>query len=87
MTARTPFWQSVDSLRQLETTIIHAGEKGITIADLQAATGLSRRTIDRNLNALRDLGSGIYHDDSAGRVARLWSLRADQAVFRQGVRR
>ena len=87
MTTRTPFWQSVDSLRQLETTIIRAGEDGTTIADLQTATGLSRRTIDRNLNALRELGSGIYHDDSAGRVARRWSLRADQAVFRQGVRR
>ena len=86
-TTRTPFWQSVDSLRQLETTIIDGGVDGITIADLQAVTGLSRRTIDRNLNALRELGSGIYHDDSAGRVARRWSLRADQAVFRQGVRR
>ena len=86
MTTRTPFWRSVDSLRQLETTIIAAGEDGITIADLQAATGLSRRTIDRNLRALQELGSGIYHDGSAGRVARRWSLRADQAVFRQGVR-
>ena len=90
MTTRTPFWQSVDSLRQLETTIIAAGEDGITIADLQAATGLSRRTIDRNLNALQSLGSGIVHDDSGGRVARHWMLRADQSVFRwmmrQGVR-
>ena len=86
MTTRTPFWRSVDSLRHLETAIIAAGEDGITIADLQTATGLSRRTIDRNLNALRDLGSGIYHDDSAGRVARRWALRADQAVFRQEVR-
>lgn len=86
MTTRTPFWKSVDSLRQLETTIIDAGVDGITIADLQAATGLSRRTIDRNLNALQQLGSGLTHDDSAGRVARLWSLQADQAVFRQGVR-
>ena len=87
MTKRTAFWESVDSLRHLETTIIAAGEDGITIADLQAATGLSRRTIDRNLRALQELGSGIYHDDSAGRVARLWSLRAQDAVFRQGVRR
>ena len=86
MTKRTAFWESVWSLRHLETTIIRAGEDGITIADMQAATGLSRRTIDRNLNALRDLGSGIYHDDSAGRVARRWSLRAQDAVFRQGVR-
>ena len=86
MTTRTPFWRSVDSLRQLETTIIAAGEDGITIADLQAATGLSRRTIDRNLGALQSLGSGIYHDDSAGRVARRWSLQKDRAVFRQGVR-
>ena len=86
MTTRTRFWESVDSLRHLETTIIRAGEDGITIADLQKLTGLSRRTIDRNLNALRDLGSGIYHDDSAGRVARRWSLRAQDAVFRQGVR-
>lgn len=87
MTTRTPFWESVDSLRHLETTIIAAGKDGITIADLQAATGLSRRTVDRNLNALRELGSGIYHDDSAGRVARRWSLREKDAVFRQGVRR
>ena len=86
MTTRTPFWQSVDSLRQLETAIIAAGEDGITIADLQKLTGLSRRTIDRNLRALQELGSGITHDDSAGRVARRWMLRADQAVFRQGVR-
>ncbi len=86
MTTRTPFWQSVDSLRQLETTIIAAGEDGITIANLQAATGLSRRTIDRNLIALQTLGSGLYNDGSGGRIARRWMLRADQAVFRQGVR-
>ena len=86
MTTRTPFWQSVNSLRQLEATIIKAGEDGITIADLQTATGLSRRTIDRNLRALQELGSGITHDDSGGRVARRWALRADQAVFQQGVR-
>ena len=86
MTTRTPFWKSVDGLRQLETTIIAAGEDGITIADLQTATGLSRRTIDRNLRALQSLGSGITHDDSAGRVARRWSLQKDQAVFRQRVR-
>lgn len=87
MTTRTLFWRSVDSLRHLETTIIHAGEDGITIADLQTATGLSRRTIDRNLRALQELGSGIMHDDSAGRVARRWSLWEKDAVFRQGVRR
>lgn len=87
MTTRTPFWQSVDSLRQLEITIIDAGVDGITIADLQTATGLSRRTIDRNLIALQTLGSGLTNDGSGGRVARRWALRADQAVFRQGVRR
>ena len=86
MTARTPFWQSVNSLRQLEATIIKAGLVGITIAELQTVTGLSRRTIDRNLNALQSLGSGIYNDGSGGRVARRWALRAAQAVFQQGVR-
>lgn len=86
MTTRTPFWQSVNSLRQLETTIIDAGVDGITIADLQTATGLSRRTIDRNLITLQMLGSGLVHDGSGGRVARRWALRADQAVFQQGVR-
>ena len=86
MSIRTPFWESVDSLRQLEATIIAAGLVGITIADLQTATGLSRRTIDRNLMALRELGSGIVNDGSGGRVARRWSLAADQAVFRQGGR-
>ena len=87
MTTRTPFWRSVDSLRQLETTIIAAGEDGITIADLQSTTGLSRRTIDRNLNALQSLGSGLVHDGSGGRVARRWALRADQAVFRWMMRK
>ena len=86
MTTRTPFWKSVDGLRQLESTIIAAGGDGITIADLQAATGLSRRTIDRNLNALQSLGSGLTNDGSGGRVARRWMLQADQAVFQQGVR-
>ncbi len=86
MTTRAPFWRSVDSLRQLETTIIAAGFVGITIADLQAATGLSRRTIDRNLGALQSLGSGLTNDGSGGRVARRWMLQVDQAVFRQGVR-
>ena len=84
-TTRTPFWESVDSLRHLETTIIRAGEDGLTIADLQAATGLSRRTIDRNLIALQALGSRLYNDGSAGRVARRWMLQEDQAVFRHGV--
>ena len=86
MTTRTPFWQSVDSLRQLETTIIKAGLVGITIADLQKLTALSRRTIDRNLNALQSLGSGIANDGSGGRVARRWMLQEDQAVFRREVR-
>ena len=86
MTTRTPFWQSVDSLRQLETTIIDAGSSGITIAELQAATGLSRRTIDRNLIALQTLGAGLINDGSGGRVARRWMLQEDEAVFRQGVR-
>jgi biotin operon repressor len=86
MSIRTPFWESVDSLRQLEATIIAAGLVGITIADLQLQTGLSRRTIDRNLGALRELGSGIENDGSGGRVARRWMLQANQAVFRQGVR-
>lgn len=87
MTTRTPFWRSVDCLRQLETTIIGAGEDGITIADLQKLTALSRRTIDRNLNALQSLGSGLVHDGSGGRVARRWALRADQAVFRWMMRK
>jgi hypothetical protein len=86
MTTRTPFWQSIDALRHLESTIIAAGFVGITIADLQAATGLSRRTIDRNLGALQALGAGLSNDGSGGRVARRWMLQADQAVFRQGVR-
>ena len=86
MTTRTPFWQSVNSLRQLESIIIAAGFIGITIADLQTATGLSRRTIDRNLMALQTLGAGLTNDGSGGRVARRWMLRADQAVFRQEVR-
>ena len=86
MSTRYPFWQSVDSLRQLESTIIAAGLVGITIADLQLQTGLSRRTIDRNLGALRELGSAIVNDGSGGRVARRWMLQEDQAVFRQGVR-
>ena len=87
MTTRTPFWRSVDSLRQLECTIIAAGEDGITIADLQAATGLSRRTIDRNLNALQSLGSGLCNDGAGGRVARRWMLSADRAVFRWMMRK
>jgi predicted DNA-binding transcriptional regulator YafY len=86
MTSRTPFYQSVDSLRQLESTIIAAGLVGITIADLQTVTGLSRRTIDRNLIALQTLGARLYSDGAGGRVARRWMLQADQAVFRQGVR-
>lgn len=86
MSTRTPFWRSVDGLRQLETTIIDAGPSGITIADLQKLTALSRRTIDRNLNALQALGAGLTNDGSAGRVARRWALRADRAVFRQEAR-
>ena len=86
MTTRTPFWKSVDSLRQLESIIIAAGFVGITIADLQLQTGLSRRTIDRNLGALQALGAGLSNDGSGGRVARRWSLSANQAVFWQEVR-
>lgn len=81
MTTRTPLWKSVDSLRRVEAAIVSAGEGGITIADLQLKTGLSRRTIDRNLMALRELGSAIESDGAGGRVARRWSLRVDQVVF------
>jgi hypothetical protein len=86
MSTRTPFWKSIDSLRHLESTIIAAGEDGITIAELQIQTGLSRRTIDRSLGALQSLGAGLVNDGSGGRVARRYMLQADQAVFRQEVR-
>jgi len=70
----------VNQMRRLEATIINAGRHGVTIDDLTAATGTSRRTIDRLLQQLQDLGSGVNLDWQPGPVAGTWT-HSGQAVF------
>ena len=67
-------------MRRLEATIINAGHHGVIIDDLVAAIGTSRRTIDRLLLQLQELGSGISLDWTPGPVAGTWT-HAGQAVF------
>ena len=73
----------VDQMRRLEATIISAGHHGVTIDDLVAAVGTSRRTIDRLLSQLEDLGSDISLDWQPGPVAGTWR-HSGRAVFVHG---
>ena len=82
---RTPLSETVSGLRRIEITLRTAGSDGCTMSDLTAATGLVRRTIDRNLRALIDLGSEITHDDATGSVPRTWRLTG-RSVFAGGGR-
>ena len=70
----------VNQMRRIEATIINAGRNGVTIDDLVAAIGTSRRTIDRLLTQLEDLGSDISLDWQPGPVAGTWR-HSGQAVF------
>ena len=80
---RTPLSDTVSGLRRIETTLRTAGSDGCTMADLTAATDLVRRTIDRNLRALIELGSDITHDDATGSTPRTWRLTG-RTVFSGG---
>ena len=82
---RTPLAETVSGLRRIEVTLRTAGSDGCTMSDLTAATGLVRRTIDRNLRALIELGSDITHDDATGSTPRTWRLTG-RAVFSGGGR-
>ena len=80
---RTPLADTINGLRRIETTLRTAGSDGCTMSDLTAATGLVRRTIDRNLRALIELGSEITHDDATGSTPRTWRLTG-RSVFAGG---
>lgn len=80
---RTPLAETVSGLRRIEITLRTAGSDGCTMSDLTAATGLVRRTIDRNLRALIELGCEITHDDATGSTPRTWRLTG-QSVFAGG---
>ena len=82
---RTPLSDTINGVRRIETTLRTAGSDGCTMSDLTAATGLVRRTIDRNLRALIDLGSEITHDDATGSTPRTWRLTG-RSVFAGGGR-
>ena len=82
---RTPLSETVSGLRRIEVTLRTAGSDGCTMSDLTAATGLVRRTIDRNLRALIELGSEITHDDATGSTPRTWRLTG-RSVFAGGGR-
>ena len=82
---RTPLADTINGLRRIETTLRTAGSDGCTMSDLVAATGLVRRTIDRNLRALIELGSDITHDDATGSTPRTWRLTG-RSVFAGGGR-
>lgn len=82
---RTPLSDTINGLRRIETTLRTAGSDGCTMSDLTAATGLVRRTIDRNLRALIELGCEITHDDATGSTPRTWRLTG-RSVFAGGGR-
>ena len=80
---RTPLSDTINGLRRIEITLRTAGSDGCTMSDLTAATGLVRRTIDRNLKALIELGCEITHDDATGSTPRTWRLTG-RSVFAGG---
>jgi hypothetical protein len=83
---RTPLSDTISGLRRIETTLRTAGSDGCTMSDLTSATGLVRRTIDRNLRALIELGCEITHDQATGSTPRTWRLTG-RTVFSGGERR
>ena len=86
MTGKQPITHTVDLLRRIERTIITSGRGGCTIDDLRAATGTTRRTVDRLLSALQTLGSGVSLEYAGGPVAGTWT-HAGAVVFAHGARR
>ena len=80
---RTPLSDTINGLRRIEVTLRTAGSGGCTMSDLTAATGLVRRTSDRNLRALIDLGCEITHDDATGSTPRTCRLTG-RSVFSGG---
>ena len=73
MSGKQPVTHTIDLLRRIERTIITSGRDGCTIEDLRAATGTTRRTIDRLLDALQTLGSGVKLEYAGGPVAGTWT--------------
>lgn len=83
MTGKQPITHTLDTLRRIERTIITSGREGCTISDLRAATGTTRRTVDRLLEALQTLGSGISLQYDGGPIAGTWT-HSGQAIFNHG---
>lgn len=83
MSGKQPITHTLDTLRRIERTIITSGREGCTISDLRAATGTTRRTVDRLLEALQTLGSGISLDYDGGPVAGTWT-HSGHRVFNHG---
>ncbi len=73
MSGKQPVTHTVDLLRRVERTIITSGRDGCTIEDLRAATGTTRRTVDRLLRSLQTLGSGVSLEHAGGPVAGIWT--------------
>ena len=86
MTGKQPVTHTVDLLRRIERTIITSGRDGCTIDDLRAATGTTRRTVDRLLIALQTLGSGVRLEYAGGPVAGIWT-HSGAVVFAHAAKR
>ena len=86
MTGKQPVTHTVNLLRRIERTIITSGRDGCTIDDLRAATGATRRTVDRLLGALQTLGSGVSLEYAGGPVAGIWT-HAGAVVFAHATKR
>ena len=86
MTGKQPVTHTVDLLRRIERTIITSGRDGCTIDDLRAATGTTRRTVDRLLGALQTLGSGVSLEYAGGPVAGTWT-HSGAVVFAHATKR
>ena len=86
MSGKQPVTHTIDLLRRIERTIITSGRYGCTIEDLRAATGTTRRTVDRLLDALQTLGSGVSLEYAGGPVAGTWT-HSGAALFTHEIRK
>ena len=80
MAQRQPNTETVRTLREVEFFLVKS-PRGLTIEELTNLTGCSRKTLDRHLQTLQDLGSGLTMQWAPGPHPALW-IHRNPCVFR-----
>ena len=80
MAQRQPNTETVRTLREVEFFLVKS-PRGLTIKELTNLTGCSRKTLDRHLQTLQDLGSGLTMQWEPGPHSALW-IHRNPCIFR-----